>query len=375
MRRYFITVFLSFGILFSLSPFVQAAELGCCQVFQTGSGQLLELLDRTEQECRDIDLNNLGKYIRFEIKQRVSHDKKSCVNKSSNIRENTKKETDPIYFTPGVTIPGEDSDFISGKDVQIEESTATLANYIIAIFKYSTGVIGIIAAIALMVGGVVWLTAAGNHEKVSSAKTIIGSSLVGMCIAFGAFLILSLVNTNLVNFRVRPVQKLQYLSLEQVCALKTAHDGTTTAQDMGKEDCERLQTTVDPNNQQAYSKVECIKDHNAQANKCVRLYGCCEVEVVDWSLFGIVEGDQKDAYCLNRIKRQDCEEKSSSFWTSNIGPALGSQWGASVWDSILKNNVASSSFDTLNDKIKTNFHETTCQQVVECADSENGVIY
>lgn len=372
MRRCLTTLLLSIGILFLLSPFVQAADLGCCEIKNTPDDGTRVFEDKSEAECKQIDLNNISKFTIFHPKQQVSGDKKNCVNKSTNaVDNNTKKQGDPIYFTPGVSIP--ESDFTSGKSVEVKESTLTLVNYIVAIFKYSTGVIGIIAAIALMIGGIIWLTAGGSHEKVASARTLIGSSLVGMCIAFSAFLLLSLVNTNLVNFKVMPITKIQYISVDNVCALKTANDGSTTAANIPKEECEQLKTTVDANNPDAYSAIECLKDHNAQANKCVRLYGCCEVEVVDWSFLSIVEGSRKEAYCLNKIKQADCTDKSGSFWSS-----AGKAWGGYIVGGVIGSVIGQNKGDELtgNDhKINTTFHDNVCQQVEECADSENGVIY
>jgi len=41
------------------------------------------------------------------------------------------------------------------------------------------GIIGILAALALMIGGVIWLIAAGNASRISEAKAWIGASLTG----------------------------------------------------------------------------------------------------------------------------------------------------------------------------------------------------
>lgn len=77
----------------------------------------------------------------------------------------------------------------------------SIGNYISAIYKYAIGVVGIIAAVVLMFGGVVWLTAGGNQTRISEAKAWIGASLTGVVIAMASYMILSTVNPETVKLR------------------------------------------------------------------------------------------------------------------------------------------------------------------------------
>ncbi len=52
----------------------------------------------------------------------------------------------------------------------------------------------------IIVGGLLWLTAGGAADRVSTAKSFIESSLVGLVIALTSFLILYAINPNLVGF-------------------------------------------------------------------------------------------------------------------------------------------------------------------------------
>ena len=57
--------------------------------------------------------------------------------------------------------------------------------------KAVMGIIGSIGLIMLVVGGLVWLTAAGNEERVTKAKQIIIWTLLGMVMIFGSYTIVS----------------------------------------------------------------------------------------------------------------------------------------------------------------------------------------
>lgn len=72
--------------------------------------------------------------------------------------------------------------------------TLWLADYIQALYQYGIGIIGIIAVITLMIGGIIWLTAGGNEQRVGDAKKWISGSLIGVLIAFSSYMILNFVN-------------------------------------------------------------------------------------------------------------------------------------------------------------------------------------
>jgi hypothetical protein len=59
--------------------------------------------------------------------------------------------------------------------------------------------LGIIAVVIILYGGFVWLTAAGNEDKVSTAKKIIAAGIIGLIIILAAFLIVSFVISNVSN--------------------------------------------------------------------------------------------------------------------------------------------------------------------------------
>ena len=123
------------------------------------------------------------------------------------------KETqaaDDVKFNPQVSIP--DSKFqrvecpqgMSEEDCEKLKYTITgktIGEYIQAIYNYAIGIVGILAAVVLMFGGVIWLTAGGSQEKVKEAKAWIGASLSGLVLLLGSYMILSTINPDLVSFK------------------------------------------------------------------------------------------------------------------------------------------------------------------------------
>jgi hypothetical protein len=76
-----------------------------------------------------------------------------------------------------------------------------IGNYINAIYQFAIGIVGILAVVTLMIGGVIWLTAGGNTSRVGEAKNWIGASISGLVIALASYMILYYVNPDLTIFK------------------------------------------------------------------------------------------------------------------------------------------------------------------------------
>ncbi|MFP4514925.1 MAG: pilin [Parcubacteria group bacterium] len=59
--------------------------------------------------------------------------------------------------------------------------------------------LGIIAVGIILVGGFKWMTAGGNEEKVSEAKKLMGSGVIGLIIVLAAWGIATFILEQLVN--------------------------------------------------------------------------------------------------------------------------------------------------------------------------------
>ena len=117
---------------------------------------------------------------------------------------------DPATFKPQVEIPGMKEEFGAvdpkTKGYAIPGSTASIAKYIRVIYKYAIGIVGILAAVVLMVGGAMWIVAGGSSTMIGEAKSWIGASLTGLVIALTSYVILYQVNPALVGFKGLSIQ-------------------------------------------------------------------------------------------------------------------------------------------------------------------------
>ena len=77
----------------------------------------------------------------------------------------------------------------------------TLVNYMVT---FAIGILVIIGVITIVIGGYLYMTAAGNASQVSSAKEMITSALIGIFIAFISVVILNTINPYLGSKAVEP---------------------------------------------------------------------------------------------------------------------------------------------------------------------------
>ncbi|MFA5854593.1 MAG: pilin [Patescibacteria group bacterium] len=79
-------------------------------------------------------------------------------------------------------------------------TVADLANYIGVIYQFMISVIGLVAAVMMIIGGFQYLTSAGDSGKIGAAKKRITDALIGLTLAFSAFLLLNTINPALLRF-------------------------------------------------------------------------------------------------------------------------------------------------------------------------------
>ncbi|MDD4901687.1 MAG: hypothetical protein PHE24_00970 [Patescibacteria group bacterium] len=84
-------------------------------------------------------------------------------------------------------------------EINFSGSTKPIADYIKLIYNYAVGVVGIVAAVVLMIGGLMWITAGGNASNVTEAKAMITASLTGFVLVLASYLLLDQINPALVN--------------------------------------------------------------------------------------------------------------------------------------------------------------------------------
>lgn len=68
-----------------------------------------------------------------------------------------------------------------------------LITTITSIINVALGLLGIIAVVIVLIGGFKWMTAGGNEEKVTEARKLIISGVIGIAIILSAYAIASFV--------------------------------------------------------------------------------------------------------------------------------------------------------------------------------------
>lgn len=89
-----------------------------------------------------------------------------------------------------------------------------IAEYINGIYKYGFGVAGILAAIMLMAGGIIWLISAGDASKITQAKNLITGSIVGLIILSTSYIILTMINPDLVSLKALKIGEIERIVVE-----------------------------------------------------------------------------------------------------------------------------------------------------------------
>ncbi|MBU4347028.1 pilin [Patescibacteria group bacterium] len=115
-----------------------------------------------------------------------------------------------IDFKPQVGI---DTTFQKDTAYAIPKDTKAIGEYIKSIYKYAIGAVGILAAVVLMFGGIIWITAGGSAERIGEAKAWITASLTGLILALCSYMILYTVNPQLVNFKITDIKQVAEISL------------------------------------------------------------------------------------------------------------------------------------------------------------------
>lgn len=116
-------------------------------------------------------------------------------------------EVDDVKFTPQIGIPG--SEFQQGEAVEVgrvsvkgENKVLTanlISRYVNSFYSWGLSILGILAVLMLMTGGILWLTSRGDNGQIEKAKKMISGSLFGSLLLLGAWFILNTINPDLVK--------------------------------------------------------------------------------------------------------------------------------------------------------------------------------
>ncbi|MFP4514420.1 MAG: pilin [Parcubacteria group bacterium] len=150
-----------------------------------------------------------------------------------------------LEFTPQVPIPG--SEFSEApipvgeyNDEATKIFSTLLPRYIKAIYEYGIGVAAFLALAMIVAGGLIWLTSGGATDKVSTAKSMISSSIIGLVLLLGTYTVAEIINPSLLNFK--PIETI-YIGAEQYSkdidgCCSFSHGDVKSAFETNEEHCE-----------------------------------------------------------------------------------------------------------------------------------------
>ena len=94
-----------------------------------------------------------------------------------------------IYYTPLVHIPG------------VPSGGVDLSMYLVGLYDFLLSIVGIAAVLMLIIGGMRYITAAGNQASISDAKDIITSTLAGLLLAILSWVIVAEINPDVLYIK------------------------------------------------------------------------------------------------------------------------------------------------------------------------------
>lgn len=151
--------------------------------------------------------------------------------------------------------------------VEKEIGPDSIGEYITEVYKYAVSVVGILASIVLMWGGVRWLTAGGDSAAVDDAKKWIEGALSGLVLVMTSYMILYFVNPDLIKFKSIKIDPIKAVATTNKDIFATAEGccfSNCTSLSYGKDKCTCQPSTKDActgtYNSFDASQKDCSKD-------------------------------------------------------------------------------------------------------------------
>lgn len=105
-------------------------------------------------------------------------------------------------LTPGST-PERVADYLTAGRVE------DLAQYIGIIYNFLISIVGMVAAVMMIIAGFQYLTSAGDSGKIGAAKSRIANAFIGLVLALGAWTLLNTINPKLLQLKLPDFRKVQ----------------------------------------------------------------------------------------------------------------------------------------------------------------------
>jgi len=218
-----------------------------------------------------------------------------------------------LTFTPQVDIPGG----VSGPtSVGTNGQSTLLGEYIVGIYDYSFAIAGILAAIVLMGGGVLWLVSGGNQTKVSKAKDIIGGSLIGLGILFSGYILFNTINPALLE--MKPIELPSFVGSTSnentinCCVCKINVINSVTYIGLSPDQYNKCEASV------GFTRKQCDESCKQWANRVEAKQFLTKSDVIEYDF-------KPDHTCGSDEESYQCIPLSSSLQAGSFPTAFNSQ--------------------------------------------------
>lgn len=207
---------------------IHAEDKGCCEIKNIPDNGQSIFDSLTKAECEKY--NGASKQGIFNEGQKVAADKKSCeATEDEGGVFTPSKPTPPVL---SVSIPG----FGKFSDINCSEPGTPckipwLAEYIKGLFNYSLVIIGVLAVIVIMIGGIMWQTAGGNRDRIGEASRYIKGGILGIVLAASSYTLLFILSPDLTILKSLNINYLDRIDVyelsveEQKVTLGTTSEG------------------------------------------------------------------------------------------------------------------------------------------------------
>lgn len=189
----------------------------CCTITTLNAGtdtSTTVALPLSDKECQKRN-SSIAHVTAFYTEGTVSDDQRSCIRKSSGASGEWEEAqpSEPIK-TPFLSVKIPELKLTDSTCDSESCSSPWLSEYIQGLYKYGIAAVSILAALALMIAGLFWLTAGGNTERIASARKWIQASLAGLLIVYSPYLLLSVINGSLLKLTPIKIAYIQNESLD-----------------------------------------------------------------------------------------------------------------------------------------------------------------
>lgn len=191
-----------------------------------------------------------------------------------------------IKYKPNVPIPisvtSPSGKIYNFAQENVIEDGGFLASYIVAIYTYAAGFVGIVAMFMLVIAGWRWLFAAGNASKIEASKDMVNGVLLGLAIIFGGQLLLRQISSDFSSVKSLnvqlPLDVTQSISdrvAEQCEGIESCSDYKTLAQCNG----DTCKLNPDPTTDPKSNCIPFFKDEKGnEFDSCVQCPSQCECD-------------------------------------------------------------------------------------------------